>query len=81
MKTKLTPLSPTDSTINTQECADSIQLLSGANSEEINKISRHKVATIEVQVTRTDDKWLSSKQRVGKNHQGTLYSKLQHMTL
>ena len=55
VKKKLLPLSPTDLTMNTQACASPIQVFSGAKAEEINEISLHTVATIEVQVTRTDD--------------------------
>ena len=41
--------------MNIQECDALIQVSSVAKSEEINKISHHTVANIEVQVTRTDD--------------------------
>ena len=52
---KYTPLIPPDLTINTQACAASIQVFSGSKAEEINEISHHTVATIEIQLTRTDD--------------------------
>ena len=54
-KTKLLPLSPPELTTNTQACAASIQVYSGAKAEEINNISLQKVAPIKLQVTRTDD--------------------------
>ena len=49
------PLSPPYLTTNTQECAASVQLSSGAKSKEINNISRHTVSPIKLQVTSTDD--------------------------
>ena len=49
------PLRPTDFTTNTQMCASFIQVYSGDNAEEINNISRHTVAPIELQVRKTDD--------------------------
>ena len=52
---KLLSISLPDLTMNIQECDALIQVSSVAKSEEINKISRHTVANIEVQVTRTDD--------------------------
>ena len=54
-KTKLIYRIPPDLTMNIQECDALIQVSSVAKSEEINKISHHTVANIEVQVTRTDD--------------------------
>ena len=55
LKQSYPPLRPPKLTTNTQACAASIQVSSGAKAEEINDTSRHKVAHIEVQVTRTDD--------------------------
>ena len=55
MKTNLTPTSPPNSTTNKKAWDASIQVSSVAKHEEINEISRRKVATIEVQGTRTDD--------------------------
>ena len=55
VKTKLPSLVPNDLTTNTQACAASIQVSSGANTEEIKNISLQTVAPIELQVTRTDD--------------------------
>ena len=55
VKTNLPPLSPPRLTKNTQACAISIQVSSGAKDEEINNISRHAVAPIEIQVTSTND--------------------------
>ena len=49
------PPIPLGLTRNKQELSDSIQISSGDKSEEINRISRHKVAPIEVHVTRTGD--------------------------
>ena len=54
MKTKLPPLIPNNLTKNTQACIVSIQVSSGASTEEINNISLQTVAPIELQVTRTD---------------------------
>ena len=54
-KTKLPPLIPNYLTTNTQACSASIQVSSGANTEEIKYISLQTVAPIELQVTRTDD--------------------------
>ena len=49
VKTKLLPLSSPNITTKTQACADSIQVSSGENSEEINGISRLTIVPIEVQ--------------------------------
>ena len=54
-KKKLPPLRPPNLTTNTQACAASIQVYSGAKAEEINNISLHKVAPIDLQVNITDD--------------------------
>ena len=54
-KTMLLPLSPPDLATNTQACTAYIQLSSGSKAEEINNISRHIVALIALQVTRTYD--------------------------
>ena len=54
VKKNLLTLSPTELTMNNQACAASVQVSSGEKAEEINNISRHTVAPIEVQVTRTD---------------------------
>ena len=54
-KTMLPPLIPPYLITNTQACAASIQVYSGAKAEEIKNISRHTVAPIKLQVTRTDD--------------------------
>ena len=56
-KNKATPPpSPLNLTTNTQECAaPPVQVYSESRALEINNISRHTVAHIEVQVTRTDD--------------------------
>ena len=51
---KLLPLRPPNLTTNTQVCAASIQVSSGAKAEEINNISLHIVAPIELHFTRTD---------------------------
>ena len=54
LKTKLLPLVHLYLTTNTQACAASIQVSSGVKAEEINKISCHTVAHIEVQETSTN---------------------------
>ena len=55
VKTMIPPFSPPNLTTNTQACDAFIQVSSGANYEEINNISRHTVAPIELKVTRTDN--------------------------
>ena len=54
-KKKLPPLSPPGLTKNTQACAASTLVSSGAKAEEINNISHHTVTPIELQITRTDN--------------------------
>ena len=41
--------------MDTQTCAASIQVYYGSKAEEINKISIHTVAPIDLQLTRTND--------------------------
>ena len=62
--TKLHPLIPPNLTTNTQECAASIQVSPGSKAEEINNISRHTVAPIKLQVTRTDDSMVVLRSKV-----------------
>ena len=51
----LPPLIPPNLTTNTQACDALIQVSSESKSEEINNISGHTVAIIELKVTRNDD--------------------------
>ena len=55
LKKRHPPLIPTNLTTNTQASATSTQVYSGAKAEVINNISRHTVASIELQITRTDN--------------------------
>ena len=54
-KIMLLPIQPPDIATNIQACAASVEVYSGAKSEEINNISRQTVAHIGLKVTRTDD--------------------------
>ena len=71
VKTKLPPLIPNNLTKNTQACVVSIQVSSGASTEEINNISLQTVAPIELQVTRTDYPmvilWEKGMQKLSRN--------------
>ena len=55
VKTKLPPLIPPNLKTNIQEFSAPIQAYDGSKAEEINDISHHTFAPIEVQVTRSDD--------------------------
>ena len=52
---KATPFIYPKLTTNTQACAASVRVSSGAKAEEIKNISRQKVVPIKLQVTRNDD--------------------------
>ena len=72
-KKKLTPLIPNDLATNTQACAASIQVYSGAKAEEINKISCHTVAPIKEKVTRTNDPMVVLQEKVGQQSSSNIF--------
>ena len=63
VKTNIHPIRTHQLTTNTQVFVDSVQVSSVPKAEEINNISCHTVAHIEVQETRTDNPMFVSQEK------------------